>query len=147
MDQLRMSMCRILAARSTCWKKKTAAIIIHDNRIVSEGWNGTLGGELHCEEIGPRDRAAHREWSDCNEIHAEMKAILSAANHRGVPRGATMYTILSPCVKCAQAIVLVGIERVVYQEVYRENGLDYLRNHDVELHKYLGSTHASKVND
>jgi dCMP deaminase len=131
-DEVRMSMCRCLSARSTCWKKRTAAIIVDKHRrIVSEGYNGTLSGDRHCIQIGPRDRMEHREWSAVHEVHAELNAIIMAAGHKGIPPGSTMYTILSPCIKCAQAICAVKIACVVYCEIYREDGLQFLKDHGV----------------
>lgn len=132
-DEIRMNMCRELAKRSTCWKKQTAAIITKDNRIISEGYNGTLSGDLHCAEVGPRDRLEHRAWSEKNEIHGEINAIL-IGQERGLPEHSTMYTLLSPCIKCAQVICSVGIKRVVYSEEYKSSdGLTFLKEHGVSI--------------
>lgn len=133
-DETRMAMCRELARRSTCWKKKTASLITKDDKIISEGYNGTLAGEPHCEDVGPRDRLEHREWSLSNEIHAEMNAIFRASRV-GIPRNSTLYTILSPCINCAKAIYASGIRRVVYEVEYKENGLDFLRARGVAVDK------------
>ena len=136
-DNVRMNMCMALAMRSTCWKKKTAAIIVHNNRIVSEGYNGTAAGEPHCTSVGPRDRIEHRSWSHANEVHAEINAILTASSHKGIPAGSTLYTILSPCIKCAQALVAVKISNVVYLDLYRSDGVEYLQKHGVAVLRHL----------
>ena len=103
---------------------------LHSDRIISEGYNGTLAGEPHCEDIGPRNRLEHREWSYANEIHAEMNAIFHAGAN-GIPKNSTMYTILSPCINCAKAIYACGIRRLVYELEYSEDGLSFLRSRGV----------------
>ncbi len=146
-DEIRISMCEVLAKRSTCWKKQTAAIITNENRIISEGYNGVPSYEPHCVDVGPRERFAHREWSKDHEIHAEMNAILHASRNGGIPENSEMFTLLSPCIKCAQAIVSVGISRVVYTEPYRlynEGGKDYLESHGIAVEKFIRRHKALK---
>lgn len=113
------------AKRSTCYKKKTAAIIVKNNRILSAGYNGVPSGAAHCEDIHmpPED---HREWSNRNELHAEMNAILHCSSKEDLRR-AEIYTILSPCIHCAKSIYTVGIAKVIYQKEYRDtSGIDFL---------------------
>jgi dCMP deaminase len=126
-DEIRMNMCVELSRRSTCWKKKTAAIIVHQNRVISEGYNGTPKGEKHCVDVGPRDRAEHRSWSKENEVHAEMNALVLSNSRGGIPAGSVMYTVLSPCKDCAEGVLRAGISRVVFKEVYRQEVVDSLR--------------------
>lgn len=134
-DVVRINMCKELSKRSTCWKKKTAAIIVsNENRIISEGYNGTTSGSPHCCTIGPRDRLEHRKWSIENEIHAEINAIIWTL-HKDKLKGATMYTLLSPCFRCSEMIRIVDIKRVVYAIEYRENGIDFLRRCGVRVDK------------
>lgn len=62
----------------------------------------------------------------CEEaVHAEANAVAFAARH-GIPLlGSTLYTTLTPCVKCAQLIINAGVTRVVWRTVYRDvAGLD-----------------------
>ncbi len=132
-DIVRMSQCFKLAQRSTCWKKKTAACITKNNRIISEGYNGTPSGQPHCEDVGPRDSVEHRHWSAAHETHGEINAILHALSYGNVLKNCTMYTVLSPCVNCAEAIVKVGINRIVYAIKGRQEGLDYLAKYKIKV--------------
>ncbi len=133
-DHVRIDMCLALAKRSTCWKKQTAAIIVDlHNRIISEGYNGTASKQPHCCDIGPRDRKEHRAWSLKHEIHAEINAIIWVGNNRKDLKGSTMYTVLSPCLGCAEIIWVVGIKRVVYKELYNEDGVRFLRACGIEV--------------
>ena len=133
-DIVRIEMCKALAWRSTCWKKKTACIITQYNKIVGEGYNGTPPGEPHCIDAGPTDPIEHRKWSADHEIHGEINAILHALADEKDIKGGTMYTILSPCLLCAQAIHLAGITRVVYAELYKPEGIEFLLSKGILTH-------------
>jgi len=151
-DQTYMDMCNVLVKRSTCLRLQTASIIVKNNVIVSVGYNGTPPGKRHCCEYWfttykeskewsdiPTFKEflstsffydAHHNWSNINEIHGEMNAILFAGRN-GIPiYDATMYTIYSPCINCAKSILVAGITRVVYQFVYKRSteGIDFLKN-------------------
>ena len=73
------------------------AVIVRDNRLVSEGWNQPIKGH---------DPTAHAE------IMALREAGKAESNYR-LP-GATLYVTLEPCVMCVGAITHARINRVVY---------------------------------
>lgn len=90
-----------------------ACIVNSDKRIISIGYNGMPNG---IDENNPR------YWNDNDNdiensrhtyiVHAEKNAIL---NGNGVNlKGTTIYTSQFPCNICAQAIIQVGIKKVVY---------------------------------
>lgn len=45
---------QILQSYSTCSRLKVAAILVKDNKIISNGYNGTASGEPHCCDIFPQ---------------------------------------------------------------------------------------------
>jgi cytidine deaminase len=51
-------------------------------------------------------------------VHAEMAALLNAANRGIGVAGGVLYTTTFPCHNCAKHIVAAGISRVVYVEPY-----------------------------
>ncbi|MGH7338408.1 MAG: hypothetical protein ACREI7_12570, partial [Myxococcota bacterium] len=51
-DEYFMSIARVVASRSNCVKRKVAAVITRDRRIISTGYNGTPRGTLNCNEGG-----------------------------------------------------------------------------------------------
>lgn len=51
-------------------------------------------------------------------VHAEMAALMSAAQRGVSVKGGTLYTTTFPCHLCARHIVAAGISRVVYIEPY-----------------------------
>jgi tRNA(adenine34) deaminase len=73
------------------------AVVVHDGRIVGEGWN---------HPISSADATSHAETE---AIRAACKAL---SNYR-IP-GSTLYVTLEPCVMCSGAILHARISRVVY---------------------------------
>lgn len=135
-EEIWMEICAVLAQRSTCFKRQVAAVIVdQNNRSVSMGFNGTPAGSPHCCDQKNHDPVAHREWSKCNEVHAEMNALLYLTRYPQVyePEHATLYTLLSPCIECAKAIHVAGIRRVVVRDKYDDIGLKYLTDHRVKV--------------
>lgn len=134
-DMIFLEICRVISARSTCCKYKTACIIVRDRNVISIGYNGTPSGAIHCDEywmqicsdteLGFEDflatdffRENHREWSRIWELHAEVNAIVKNA---GDLKNCTLYTLLSPCIQCSKIIVSAGIKKVVYLEKYKRD--------------------------
>jgi dCMP deaminase len=117
-DEYFMNIARVVAARSNCVKRKVAAVVTVDRRIIATGYNGTPRGTTNCNEGGcPRCNSFAKAGADLGEClcsHAEENAITQSAYH-GVPvRGATIYTTLCPCLICTKMIINAGIVEVVY---------------------------------
>ena len=51
-DEYFMAIARVVASRSNCVKRKVAAVITLDRRIISTGYNGTPRGVRNCNEGG-----------------------------------------------------------------------------------------------
>lgn len=123
-----------LARRSTCYKKKTAAVIVNSsNQIISMGYNGVPSGAKHCSEVCVPS-SEHYLWSINNEIHGEMNAILHSSDKL---EGTTMYTLLSPCIHCAKAIHSVGISKIFYLCEYKRDlqGIEFLKKYGISIEK------------
>jgi dCMP deaminase len=70
-------------------------------------------------------------------VHGEANAIAFAAKNGIRLVQSRLYTTLSPCYKCAQLIINVGVEEVVYLEAYRDlAGVDLLANAGLEVVQY-----------
>ena len=124
-DQYFMDIASVAASRSNCIKRKVAAIIVRDKRIISTGYNGTPRGTLNCNEGGcPRCynlATSGTNLEDCFCSHGEENAIVQAAYHGVQLTGATIYTTLAPCLLCAKMIINSGIIEVVYNVDYQLN--------------------------
>ncbi|MBK7947496.1 MAG: AAA family ATPase [Deltaproteobacteria bacterium] len=121
-DDYFMSIARVVASRSNCVKRKVAAVVTVDRRIISTGYNGTPRGTRNCNEGGcPRCNSLAEggtRLDECLCSHAEENAITQAAYHGVSLKGATIYSTFSPCLQCTKMIINSGIVEVVYQSDY-----------------------------
>lgn len=110
-----MGFARQAATRATCPRKHVGAVLVRDGHLLSSGYNGSICGLEHCEDVGCLIEDNH--CVRC--IHAEANAILQAAKRGTAVGGATLYVTASPCWPCFGLVVNVGVRRVVFGEAYR----------------------------
>lgn len=125
-------MAQIWAENSYCQRRKVGALIVKDQMIISDGYNGTPKGfENICEE----DAAAGEIGkTKAYVLHAEANAITKVAKSNNNSLGATLYITTSPCMECSKLIIQAGIVRVVYLDEYRDkSGLEILQRAGIEL--------------
>jgi len=114
-DQYFMDIAAQVATRATCDRKHVGAVIVRDRTILSTGYNGSIRGMPHCDEVGHMMENGHCVAT----VHAEANAILQAAKNGVRIDGATLYTTASPCWPCFKLIANSGCVRIVYGEFYR----------------------------
>jgi dCMP deaminase len=125
-----MSIARQVATRATCPRKHVGAVIVRDRTILSTGYNGSLPGLPHCEDVG----CVLEEGHCVSTVHAEANAILQAARNGVAIGGAELYTTASPCWPCFKLIANAGVKKVYYGEFYRdEKSLAVARQAAIEL--------------
>ncbi len=140
-DEYFMQIAQVVASRSNCVKRKVAAVIVKDKRIVSTGYNGTPRGTRNCNEGGcPRCNnfaEAGTNLEQCYCSHGEENAIVQAAYHGISIKGSTIYTTYSPCLLCTKMIINSGIAEVVYNADYPlgGNALSLLKEAGVKVRK------------
>ena len=121
-DTYFMEIARSVASRSNCVKRKVAAVIVRDLRIISTGYNGTPRGVKNCNEGGCKRcnsfQPSGKGLSECLCSHAEENAIVQAAYHGMSVKGGTIYTTFSPCLNCTKMIINSGLVEVVYSAEY-----------------------------
>ena len=101
--------------RSPCERLQVGCVLVKDNRIVSQGYNGFLPGTPH--ESIVRDN--HEQAT----VHAEQNAISDCAK-RGVScLGSTAYITHYPCVNCMKILCASGIKDIRYIEDYRNDNI------------------------
>ena len=141
-DEYFMSIAKVVAMRSNCMKRKVAAIIVKDRRVVSTGYNGTPRGATNCNEGGcPRCNSMAESGTaleECLCCHGEENAITQAAYHGTSLKGSTLYTTLAPCLLCTKMIINSGIVEVVYNQDYplNERALSLLNECGVVLRRH-----------
>ena len=127
-DSRYIEMAEIWAKNSYCKRRQVGALLVKDNMIISDGYNGTPSGfENVCEENGVTKPYV---------LHAEANAISKVAKSGNSSAGATLYVTASPCIECAKLIIQSGIKRVVYKDEYRlTDGIDLLKRAGIEVLK------------
>jgi dCMP deaminase len=144
-DEYFMSIARVVSSRSNCVKRKVAAVVTRDRRIISTGYNGTPRGTRNCNEGGcPRcnDLApGGTGLSECVCSHGEENAIIQAAYHGMSLAEGTIYTTFSPCLQCTKMIINAGLSEVVFDAAYPLGGkaLDLLKESGVKIRHYKDS--------
>ena len=116
-DQYFMKIAKEVSTRSTCDRKFVGAVIVRDKTILSTGYNGSIRGMPHCDEVGHDMDNGHCVAT----IHAETNAVLQAAKNGVCIDKATIYTTASPCWPCFKMLANAGIQRICFNEFYRED--------------------------
>lgn len=126
LDRRYLRMAGIWSENSYCKRRQVGALIVRDNMIISDGYNGTPSGFPNvCEE---------NNVTFPYVLHAEANAITKVARSNNSSDGATLYVTASPCMECSKLIIQSGIKRVVFSELYRiQDGLDLLRRAGIEV--------------
>ena len=125
-DQAYMKMALEWSKLSYCTRKQVGALIVKDNMIISDGYNGTPSGfENKCEL-----KNKETKWY---VLHAEANAILKCAKHGQSCQGSRLYLTLSPCKECSKLIHQAGITTVIYHKKYKDiSGINFLKKAGVE---------------
>ena len=125
-----MNIARQAASRSTCSRKNVGAVIVRDKTILSTGYNGSIRGMPHCDEVGHDMENDHCVAT----IHAEANAIIQAAKNGVRIEDGELYTTASPCWNCFKLIANSGIRRIYFGEFYRdEKSVKVARQLGIEL--------------
>lgn len=120
-DAYFMHLAHLASLRSNCMKRRVGCVLIHNNRIISTGYNGTPRNLTNCNEGGcdrcNRGPGAGNALSTCLCLHAEENALLEAGRER-IREGAVLYCDTCPCLTCSVKIAQVGVKEVVYSQTY-----------------------------
>jgi len=115
------------AKLSHCKRKQVGAIIVKDNIIIADGFNGTPSGFENCCETDEGDT----HWY---VLHAEANAILKLARSNNRGTNSTLYITLSPCRDCSKLILQAGIKKVVDVNGYKDTtGIDFLSKAGIDV--------------
>lgn len=111
-----MAIARVVATRSTCDRKHVGAVIVRDKMLLTTGYNGSIRGLPHCDDVGHLMQDGH-----CiRTVHAEANAIAQAARNGIRLEGGHIYVTASPCFGCFKLIANSGLKRIVFGEFYRD---------------------------
>lgn len=133
-----------LEKKSTCIRKQVGAVLVKNGVVLGRGFNGVIEGNT-CKNIfeGKTEDESfyerHHKFSRENERHAEISALIDAGENFKAKdyAGSSLFVSLSPCLRCAEALVKAGVKEVFYLEEYdRETeGLKFLKENGVRVEK------------
>ncbi len=108
-DAYFLKLAMLASERSTCPRMHCGCVLVKDKHVIATGYNGSIPGDDHCEDVGCLVVENH-----CvRTVHAEINALVQAAKRGNAVEGATAYVTNMPCTTCAKALVIAGIKRVV----------------------------------
>ncbi len=108
-DEYFLKLAMLVSERATCPRMHCGCVLVRDKRILSTGYNGSIPGDVHCEDAG-----CYIVDNHCiRTIHAEMNALLQCSVHGVSTLGATAYVTNMPCTNCAKSLVSAGIKEIV----------------------------------
>ena len=114
-DEYFKEIVQVTAKRSPCERLQVGCLLVKDNRIVSQGYNGFLPGCQHQSIV----RDGHEQAT----VHAEQNAISDCAK-RGVScEDCTAYITHYPCIICCRILLASGIKKIKYINDYRNDEL------------------------
>jgi dCMP deaminase len=120
LDNLFMDIAERVGQESHDEQFKVGSVIVKDGNILSMGYNGTISGSSNITRYP--DGVTRPEV-----IHSEANAFMKLAKHGGNCNGATIYCTYSPCWGCTKLILQAGIIRLVYNHVYDEESLLFIK--------------------
>jgi dCMP deaminase len=111
-EKLMFAISKLIGQRGTCPRARVGCVIEKDGRILSIGYNGSLPGEAHCDDIGCIIVNNH-----CiRTVHAEQNAICFAARHGISILGANLYVTGwygGSCPTCTKLAYAAGIKQII----------------------------------
>ena len=106
---------QVTSKRSACERLQVGCLLVKDNRIISQGYNGFLPGCPHKSIV----RNNHEQAT----VHAEQNALADCAK-RGVScNESTAYITHYPCIICCRLLLASGIKEIKYLEDYKNDEL------------------------
>ena len=114
-DEYFSKIVKTTSERSPCERLQVGCLLVNENRIVSQGYNGFLPGCPH--ESIVRDN--HEQAT----LHAEQNALMDCAK-RGVScNGCIAYITHYPCIICTRLLLAGGIKKIKYVNDYKNDEL------------------------
>jgi dCMP deaminase len=112
LDRVYLDMALKWARLSRAKRMQVGCLVVRDNQIISDGYNGTPSGfNNNCEDEDGNTKP--------EVLHAESNALMKLACSTQSSVGSTLYVTLSPCFDCSKLIIQAKISRVVFKEKYR----------------------------
>jgi dCMP deaminase len=156
-DEYFLKLAMLASERATCPRMHCGCVLVKDRFVLATGYNGSLPGQPHCEDVGCLVVDNHCVRTN----HAEINALTQAAIHGVNIKGSTAYITNMSCTTCAKALIAAGIKRVVVfsdfhdtlaTQFYTDSGVeitklpmpDRIINYNIEKYTSARKTKKSK---
>jgi dCMP deaminase len=131
-DEYFLKLAMLASERATCPRMHVGCVLVKDKFVLATGYNGSLPGQPHCDEVGCLIVDNHCVRTN----HAEINALVQATTHGVNIKGATAYITNMSCTNCAKALIAAGIKRVVVFTDYHDTlATKFYTDADVEIVK------------
>lgn len=114
-DQYFKEIVQVTATRSPCERLQVGCLLVKDNRIVSQGYNGFLPGCGH--------RSVVRDGHEQATVHAEQNCVTDCAKRGVSSLDSTAYITHYPCIICTRMLLAAGIRHIKYIHDYKNDEL------------------------
>ena len=156
-DEYFLKLAMLASERATCPRMHCGCVLVRDRFVLATGYNGSLPGQPHCEDVGCLVVDNHCVRTN----HAEINALTQAATHGVTVKGSTAYITNMSCTTCAKALIAAGLKRVVVfsyfhdtlaTQFYTDSGVEIVKlpmpdriiNYDIEKYTSARKTEKSK---
>ena len=109
-----MTLARHVSTRATCDRLHAGCVIVKDKRILATGYNGSLPGADHCDDVGHLLINDHCVATE----HAERNAVANAARAGVSTLGSIAYVTHTPCWDCIKHLAAAGVREIIYNQEY-----------------------------
>ena len=103
----------VTSERSPCERLQVGCLLVKDNRIISQGYNGFLPGCQH--------KSIVRDNHEQATLHAEQNALIDCAKRGVSSNECDAYITHYPCVNCMKIMCASGIKDIRYIDDYRND--------------------------
>ena len=101
--------------RSSCQRLQVGCILVNNNRIISQGYNGFLPGCSH--------KSIVRDNHEQATLHAEQNALLDCCKRGVSTNNSIAYITHYPCITCCKLLIAGGITEIKYIYDYNNDNL------------------------
>ena len=131
-DKYFLKLAMLASERATCPRMHCGCVLVKDRFVLATGYNGSLPGQPHCDDVGCLIVDNHCVRTN----HAEINALVQATTHGVNIKGATAYITNMSCTTCAKALLAAGIVRVVVFSDYHDTlATKFFMDAEVEIVK------------
>ena len=131
-DEYFLKLAMLASERSTCPRMHCGCVLVKDRFVLATGYNGSIPGQPHCEDVGCLVVDNHCVRTN----HAEINALVQAAVHGISIKGSDAYITNMSCTTCAKALIAAGIKRViVFSDFHDTLATEFYTNSGVEIVK------------